>query len=206
MNVMPLRSRLFSFLARELEALIPQFKPYTTDYHVVAYASKDLETWLKVKMGIEDAGLLYKRIEEMSRERPEDLKAMLSFWANIWLSKWQERVRIQPAKTEESKEHAEKIRRARRILQEMEWKDDLKNMVIRKLIECGEVCMTEFIAENLIVEEIARRLHRADDKSFVAPDPLSIYNAVSLRIMRLSREKGPLVYLNIKPGLFHHNY
>jgi hypothetical protein len=63
--------------------------------------------------------------------------------------------------------------------------------------------MVEFIAENLIIEEIAKRIRKTDKNVIpIAPDPLSIYNAVSARITRLPKEKGPLVYLNIKPNIF----
>ncbi len=199
------RSRLFSLLAKEFETFIPQFKPYTTDYQMVAYASKDLETWLKVKMGIDDAEALYKMVEETYRGGPRDPRTPVGFWADMWLKKWRERVKILSTKFEEPRDHVERVKRARKIFQEMDWRNELRKMIIKKLIEHGEICMTEFIADNLIIEEIARRLQRADNNSIIALDPLSIYNAVSSRIVRLSKEKGPLVYLSIKPGLFQHN-
>ncbi|MEM2352263.1 MAG: hypothetical protein QXT26_07635 [Thermoproteota archaeon] len=207
MSAVNIRSRLFSLLAKEFESFIPQFKPYTTDYQMVAYSSKDLETWLRVKMGIDDSREIYRKVEDILRENPNNFKTSLSFWASMWLRKWKERVRILLTKFEEPRDHVERVKRARRILQEMEWRDELRSMVIKKLVEHGEICMTEFIADNLVIEEIARRLQRTDKDSVVALDPLSIYNAVSSRIIRLSRERGPLVYLNIKPGLFqHYNY
>ncbi|MEM1514491.1 MAG: hypothetical protein QXH24_00315 [Candidatus Bathyarchaeia archaeon] len=207
MSAVNIRSRLFSLLAKEFESFIPQFKPYTTDYQMVAYSSKDLETWLRVKMGIDDSREIYRKVEDILRENPNNFKTSLSFWASMWLRKWKERVRILLTKFEEPRDHVERVKRARRILQEMEWRDELRSMVIKKLVEHVEICMTEFIADNLVIEEIARRLQRTDKDSVVALDPLSIYNAVSSRIIRLSRERGPLVYLNIKPGLFqHYNY
>lgn len=204
MNAVNLRNKLFSLLAREFESFIPQFKPYTTDYQVVAYASKDLETWLKIKLDVEDVGVLYKKVEEMYRENPKDFKVSISFWADSWLKKWRERVRILSTKFEEPKEHAERIKKARKLYQEMDWKNEIRRMIIKKLIEHGEICMVEFIADNLVVEEIARHLQSANNK-LIALDPLRIYDAVSSRIARLSKERGPLVYLSIKPGLFQHN-
>lgn len=204
MSAVNLRNKLFSLLAKEFESSIPQFKPYTTDYQMVAYASKDLETWLKIKFNIEDTGILYKKVEEICREKPMDFKVSISFWADNWLKKWRERVKILSTKFEEPRENAERIKRAKKLYQEMSWRNELRRMVIKKLIEHGEICMVEFIADNLIVEEIARRLQNANDR-LVALDPLSIYDAVSSRITRLSKERGPLVYLSIRPGLFQHN-
>lgn len=206
MSAVNFKGKLFSLLAKEFETFIPQFKPYATDYQMVAYASKDLENWLKVKMGIDDNKLIYRRVEEIYEKSPKEFKASLNFWAGMWLRKWRERVRILSTKLEEPKDHIERIKMARKILQEVDWREELRRVVIKKLIECGEICMTEFIADNLILEEVAKRLQKTRG-GIMALNPLSIYNAVNAKITRLSREKGPLVYLNIKPGLFqHYNY
>lgn len=206
MSAINFRSKLFTLLVKEFETFIPQFKPYTTDYQLVVYASKDFETWLKVKMDIDDIRVIYKRLEEDLRNNPRDFRTSLNFWVDMWLKKWRERVRILSTKFEMPQDHVERIKRARKILQEMDWKNELKTMIIKKLVEYGEVCMIEFIADNLVVEEIAKRLQRANKDAIVALDPLSIYNAVSSRIMRLPKERGPLVYLNIKPNLFQNYY
>lgn len=205
MNTMSFRSKLFSLLARELENSIPQFKPYTLDYQVVVYASKDLETWLKVKMDTDDSRVVYGRLEEWFRGDPEDLRVSVNFWIGMWLRKWRERVRVLPTKFEMPRDYVERVRKARKIFQDLEYKSELKNLTVRKLIMHGEICMTEFIADNLIVEEIARRLQRGEWKSGITVlDPLCIYNAVSSKVARLPKEKGPLVYLNIKPDIFQH--
>jgi len=202
MTAVNFRSKLFSLLAKELENFIPQFKPYTLDYQVVVYASKDLETWLRVKMDVDDNRVIYKRLEELSRSNPRELKVSVSFWANAWLKKWRERVRVLSKGFEMPRNRIERVREARRILQKMEFKDELRNIVVKKLIDQGEICMTEFIADNLIVEEVAKRIQRANKGSIIILDPISIYNAVSVKVMRLSRERGPLIYLNIKPNIF----
>lgn len=202
MITVDLRSRIFSLLAKELENSIPQFKPYTFDYQVVVYASKDLETWLKVKMNTDDSRIIYRRLEEWFRDNPEDLKISVNFWANMWLKKWRERVRVLPTKFELPQDYVERVKKARKIFQDLEYKSDLKNMTVRKLVMQGEICMTEFIADNLIIEEIARRIQRGGGNNILMLDPLHIYNAVSSRIARLSKERGPLVYLNVRPNIF----
>ncbi|MEM1607623.1 MAG: hypothetical protein QW145_04535 [Candidatus Bathyarchaeia archaeon] len=203
MSTMNFRNRLFSLLAEELGSYIPQFKPYTLDYQMVVYASRDLETWLKVKLDTEDARTVYRKIEEYFRRDPVDLKASVNFWAGMWLKKWQERVRVLSTKFDMPKDYMENIRMARKVYQHMDYKLDLKSMAVRKLIKHGEICMIEFIAENLIVEEIAKRIRKTSkDLNIVAIDPLKIYSALSARISRLPKEKGPLVYLNIRPNVF----
>ncbi|MEM2938664.1 MAG: hypothetical protein QXU95_00085 [Candidatus Bathyarchaeia archaeon] len=200
MSALRFRNTLFSLLVEELGTYIPQFKPYTLDYQMVIYASKDLEVWLKVKMNTDDNRVIYERLEENFRSKPRDLRISINFWAGMWLKKWRERVRILSTRFKMPPDHIEKIRKARKLYQNIDYKSELKSMAVKKLVDNGEICMIEPIAENLIVEEIARRI-RKDDKSLIPAvlDPLSIYSSVGSRISMLPKERGPLIYLNIKP-------
>ncbi len=203
MNAINFRNRLLSLLIEEFEKYIPQFKPYSLDYQVVVYASKDLETWLKVKLNTNDTRMIYKKLKEYFMKNPRDLKISMNFWVGMWLKKWRERVRILSTKFKVPKKYAEKVKKARTIYKHMDYRSELKNIAIKKLVNQGEICMVEFIAENLIIEEIAKRIQKSNrDSHTVLIDPLSIYNAINSRIARLSRDKGPLVYLNIKPNIF----
>ncbi|MCD6466211.1 hypothetical protein J7L27_07605 [Candidatus Bathyarchaeota archaeon] len=203
MNVLKFRNKLLSLLAEELGTYIPQFKPFTSDYQMLLYASRDLEIWLKVKMNTDDNRVIYRSLEEEFRSKPNDLRMSINFWSGMWLKKWRERVRVLSTKFKMPKNNIERIKKARRTYQNMDYRSELKKMAIRKLINCGEICMVEPIAENLIIEEIAKRIRKEEKGSaLIAVDPLSIYNAVSSRIARLPEEKGPLIYLNIKPNLF----
>ena len=84
------------------------------------------------------------------------------------------------------------------------YKEELLDLVSRRLIRQGEICMVKFIAENLIVEEIMKRRkinnekHRYLNLNNFLP-ALDIFNSVSYRVSKLYREKGPLIYLKMKP-------
>lgn len=203
MSAINFRNRLLSLLIEEFESHIPQLRPYTLDYQLILYASKDLETWLKVKLNTDDNRVIYESLERYLKSKPEDLKMSINFWAGMWLKKWRERVRVLSTKFKMPPNYTEKIHKAKKIYQEMDYKGELKSMAIRKLINQGEICMVDFIAENIIIEEIAKRVQKIDKNiTPIVLDPLSIYNSISSRIMRLSKDKGPLVYLNIKPNMF----
>ena len=77
---------------------------------------------------------------------------------------------------------------------------ELKKMVMQKLINEGEVCMAELIAENLIIEEIAYRLNinggkTPTDKSTL--EPWHILQQVLPRVKRLRTRKTPLIHLKL---------
>jgi len=82
----------------------------------------------------------------------------------------------------------------------MENGQELRQMVVQRLINYGEVCMPRLIAENLIVEEIAFRLKMnggktTKDKTLL--DPWIILQEVSPRVKSLAERKTPLIHLKL---------
>jgi len=196
-----MRERLLSALAQEFRARIPQFRLNSPDYQMILYAQRDLETWLRIKWGAENPYAVQRRLERYLRgdyKEQEDFRAFLNVWLGNWLEKWRERVKILPKMPKVPSKHAERLEKAKRLYREMDHALELKETVIRKLIERGEICMTGFIAENMIVNEIARRLRRQGDE-LKAPrlDPLDILNSLMPKIERLPKEKGPLLFLKV---------
>jgi len=202
MGFLSLRRRIISLLAEELKEYVPQFEPYSADYQMVVYASRDLEEWMKCKWSV-SSGTLYEMLGNLIEDRYGEFHIFLKSWVSIWLEKWRERVRLLHTKPKLPPNVMERIKEAKRIYQKSEFKRELKNLLTKKLIRHGEICMASFIAENLIIEEITRRLRDAKpDSNNIKFDPIDIYNSLSRRIFGLSKERGPLVYLRIRPYMF----
>jgi len=200
MSQLPLRKKLLSLLADQIETYLPQFEPYTSDYQMVLYACRDLEQWIEFKWAATGYDTVYGKIEEALRHESEVFKVFLNFWVGRWLEKWRERVKVLSAKPRLPPLVLEKIKKARVLFREIEHRRELKRMVVRKLLGQGEVCMVEVIAENLIIEEIAKRVRSTNVSSeLTIVTAIDIYSTLSHRISRLHEEKGPLVYLNIRP-------
>jgi hypothetical protein len=203
MDLLTLRRRLLSLLAKEFEAYLPQFESRTSDYQVVVYACRDLEDWIKYKWATTNHRRVYKRLENTLECKPKDFRVFLNFWMGRWLEKWRERVKVLSNKRKLPPKVLENIRKAKKIYRGMEHGKELKKMVTQKLIGQGEICLAQVIAENLIIEEIAKRSRSLEgDVQLMMVTPLDIYNSLSPRISRLHEEKGPLVYLKIKPHMF----
>ena len=77
---------------------------------------------------------------------------------------------------------------------------ELKKMIVQRLINKGEICMADLIAESLIVEEIAFRI-RANGKKMPYEskvlEPLDILQQVSGRIRSLAERKTPIIHLKL---------
>ena len=202
MGLLSLRRRIISLLAEELKEYVPQFEPYSADYQMVVYASKDLEEWMRYKWSL-NSGAFYETLGRIIEDRYDEFHIFLKSWVSVWLEKWRERVRLLHTKPRLPPNVMKRLREAKRIYQKSEFKRELKELLTRKLIRNGEICMASFIAENLIIEEITRRLRDATpDSNNIKLDPIDIYNSLSRRIFGLSKERGPLVYLRIKPYMF----
>ncbi len=199
MGLLTLRRRLLSLLAEGIKAYLPQFEPQTTDYQMVVYACRDLEAWMRYKWALESQRSVLERIEEALKDEPRDFRVFLNFWAGRWIEKWRERVTVLSTRPELPPNLQERIKKAKMTYRGMGRRKELKRMVTQKLILQGEVCMPEVIAENLIVEEIAKRSREISEESKPAMmDPLDIFNSLSQRISKLPQEKRPLIYLNVK--------
>lgn len=194
--------RFLPLIAKELKARIPQFNVYTLDYEVVIFAYKDLETWLKVKWEMEISQQIRTKLEGILREKPDETNAFLSLWLDWWLKKWRERVKITQKEPEIPKYYLKRIINAKKLYRQMKHGDELKEIVVRKLVKQGEICLTEKIAENLIVQEIAKRIPKVEEDQKMRLNLLGVYNDLSRRISRLPKIKGPLIYLKIRTGMF----
>jgi len=200
MAYLALDRRLFSLLAEEIVDYLPQFEPYSADYQMVVYACKDLKEWLKWKLGIETLREVDEKIEEQLEKDPETFKSLLKCWTSLWVTKWKERVEVLANAPKPPQDIQKRINDARSLLRNTEHRKELKQLVTQKLLSQGEVCMVSFIAEQLITEEIAKcsiSLNPAQDVTQISL--LDIFNSLSSRISKLSTEKGPLIYLSIKP-------
>lgn len=199
MGLLTLRRRLLSLLADEIKAYLPQFEPQTTDYQMVVYACRDLEAWMKHIWGINSHRGIYEKIEEALEHEPRDFRVLLNFWVGRWIEKWRERVKVLSTRPKLPPNVQKRIEKAKKLYRGMGRRKELKNLVTEKLMLQGEICMAELIAENLIVEEIAKRSRGMNqDLSPVVLDPLDIFNSLTRRISRLRKEKRPLIYLNVK--------
>ncbi|RLG94425.1 hypothetical protein DRO37_05630 [Candidatus Bathyarchaeota archaeon] len=202
MGLISLQRRLISLLAEELKEYIPQFEPYSADYQMVLYASKDLQEWMKHEWSLEGVSF-YESLERLVCERSHEFRVFLKPWVSKWIEKWRERVKLMHTQPKLPENVQKKIMEAKKIYRRFEFGRELKALIIRKLIRHGEICMPSFIAENLIIEEIAKRMKNAKPSlSNIELDPLDIYSSLSERISRLPMEKGPLIYLRVKPRVF----
>ena len=189
---------ILSCLARELEKEIPDLDIHGSERRLLDFAYKDLETCLIEKLSDTDFIDLEEALADENNQ--EEIKAFLKIWTKKWLEKWRERVTLCQKLPQFSLEHIKTKKKAAKIFNRMKNGQELKNMVVQRLINKGELCMADLIAENLIIEEIAFRLKMnggmtPTNKTLL--DPLNILQEVSPRVKSLAERKTPLIHLKI---------
>jgi hypothetical protein len=189
---------IIPWLARELKEEIPDLDIYGLEKKLLDFAYKDFEISLTEKLSTAN----FIDIEEALNDETgqKETKAFLKIWTQQWLRKWRERVTFCQKMPHFSLEHIKNKKKAAKIFKLMENGQELKKMVVQRLITHGEVCMPELIAENLIIEEIAVRLKMKGEKkqkNKTLLDPWSILQEVSPRVRSLAERKTPLIHLKI---------
>ena len=191
-------SLILSCLAGELEKEIPDLDIYGSEKRLLEFAHQDLETCLIEKLSDTDFLDLEETLTDESRQ--DELKAFLKIWTKKWLGKWRERVTLCQKLPQFSLEYLKTKKKATKIFKQMKNGQDLKKLIVQRLINKGELCMADLIAENLIIEEIAFRLKVnggkvPTDKTLL--DAWNLFQAVSPRVKSLSEKKTPLIHLRL---------
>ena len=185
---------IIPWLAMELEKEIPDLDIYGAERKLLDFAYQDFEISLTEKLS---TGNLVDIDDE---KHQEEVRAFLKIWTKQWLEKWRERVTFCQRIPQFSLEHLKIKKKAEQIFKRMKDGQELKKMVVQRLITYGEVCMPELIAENLIIEEIAFRLKmngKKASKNKSLLDPWSILQEVSPRVKSLAERKTPIIHLRL---------
>ena len=188
------------WLARELEKEIPDVDLYGSERKLLDFARKDLETWLNMKREGANSDEIKKALNVQDNQ--EEIKAFLKVWTSQWLEKWRERVTLCQKMPTFSLKYAKRKKKAKEILEQMEEGKELKKWVVQKLINQGEVCMPELIAENLVIEQIASRLKTKNSKASAKTEvePWQILQDVLPNVNILAKKKTPLIHMKVMIG------
>jgi len=189
---------ILPWLAGELEKEIPDLDIHGSERKLLDFAYQDLETCLIEKLNDKNSGDIEEALKDKTRQ--DEIQTFLKIWTKKWLEKWRERVTLCQKMPYFSLEHLKAKKKSKKIFKRIKKGPELKKMIIKRLINKGEICMVDLIAENLIIEEIVFRLRMNSRKTpadKIILDPWHILQAVSPRIKRLVKRKTPLVHLQL---------
>ena len=123
---------------------------------VIQLACKDFLNYMKATIAVSaDENLEYK-LEQIASKKHSEFDSFLTVWTCMWTSKWKERVKLViNSKHKNEQNETEKIQKPEFNLQN-HFKEELIDAVICALVNNGEICGTNIIAEHIIEEEISK--------------------------------------------------
>jgi hypothetical protein len=195
-------------LSERLKDKNPMLDVLGSDRKVLQIACQDLTNYLKIHWDLvgKDANEceIVERLEKFFNETPGELEEFLGVWTGIWLTKWNERVKLLIGN-----ENSKRWNQVTKILSngEAAWgslsnRSEIEDVVVSTLVRNGEICGTSILAENLIKMELG------DEKRDYVNDEERILNVVNdtLRKAReLTQSKGPLIFVKVDKGYYNGN-
>ncbi|MDG6223569.1 MAG: hypothetical protein QCH99_09965 [Candidatus Bathyarchaeota archaeon] len=191
------KNLLMYWLADILESEIPDVDIFGSDRKLLDFAYQDLTICLAAKDDDKKVDIAEILNDET---RHQEVKSFLKVWTQQWLHKWRERVTFCQKMPHFSLEHVQLRKNATKNYKAMEHGEELKKMIVQKLINNGEVCMPELIAENMIIEEMTGRMRinkRMAPEDQITMEPYDLFQNVLPQVKKLSERKIPLIRLKL---------
>ncbi|MGD0160670.1 MAG: hypothetical protein ABSB89_10300 [Candidatus Bathyarchaeia archaeon] len=192
-------------LSNKLKDKNPMLDILGSDRKVLQIACQDLTNYLKVHwdlVGNETSECdVVERLERFFNEEPSELDVFLSMWTGIWLSKWEERVKLLIGN-----ENSKKWNHVAKVLSngEAAWgklsnRQEVEDIIISTLVKNAEICGTSILAENLIKMELGE-----ENKDYESDEEyiLNVVNDTLRKARELTQSKGPLIFVKVDKGYY----
>lgn len=195
-RVMTLEFSLASLLKRKLGELSdPELRM------MLDVSSADYLNYVKVRRGLiglpDSTETAIFLVEEAFENSPVETVKDLSEWLDLWIVKWRQRVRLvlTPSRTDAEARKIEGL--ASSVYAKLPFISELKDLTVGSLIEVGEVCFTNFLAESMIKNSLAKMLRDAGSErrllNVLKDNPFVLLDEVLRQVKKLRHYKGPLV-------------
>jgi len=164
-------------------------------------SSADYLNYVKVRRGLiglpDSTETAIFLVEEAFEDNPVEAVKDLSEWLDLWIVKWRQRVRLvlTPSRSGAEAQRIEGL--ASSVYARLPFISELKDLTVGSLIEVGEVCFTNFLAESMIKNSLAKMLRDAGNErrllNVLKDNPFLLLDEVLRQVKKLRHYKGPLV-------------
>ncbi|MCL2288141.1 MAG: hypothetical protein FWC33_03030 [Candidatus Bathyarchaeota archaeon] len=175
-----------------------------SDRKVLQVAYQDFTSYLRFHwclIGKESSQCEFiKNIEKQLQRNDVEFEEFLTIWTSMWLKKWKERVKLLIGNQKQIETQLfDELKSAEIYWKKIERKQELTDLVAGALVKNGEICGTEIVAENLLKMELCKKhIQKLGDKERV----FSIINGALNNAHKISRNKGPLIFVKIDKGYY----
>jgi len=172
------------------------------DRKMLQLACKDFANYMKFShkssftMGFEE------NITKFSDKKHSELEAFLTVWTSMWVKKWQERVKLfigERSKNEHDK-FCSILTKAAPLWQALECKEELTDIIECTLINNGEICGAQNLAEYAIKAELAKiNSINMTDKT----QAIDFLKTAMKKAREMSNTAGPLMFIEVNKAYYN---
>ena len=187
-------------ITEKIKKISPNLDTQGSDRRVVQLAHKDFVNYMKLSSKSAYASNFEEKIEIFSNENHQELDAFLTIWTGTWLLKWQQRVKLfigNKAKKEVN-DLQQTYSKAEPLWKNLECKQELLDMVKSMLIDNGEICGSEMLAEYAVKIELTKNKLDLKDRE----QALAFVNNVTHRVHAIAKTTGPLMFVEINKSYY----
>lgn len=171
------------------------------DRKMLQLACKDFTNYMKFShrsaynLGFEE------KIERFSDKEHSELDAFLTVWTGMWIKKWQQRVKLFMGERNKNEQRLQAIpATAGSMWQTLDCRQELIDIVESTLINKGEICGTQNIAENITKEELTKSNNlNINDKA----QAIAFLSKVMQKAHEIANTTGPLMFVEVNKAYYN---
>jgi hypothetical protein len=171
------------------------------DRKMLQLACKDFANYMKFSCRSAYNLRFEEKLERFSDKEHSELDAFLTVWTGMWVKKWQERVKLFMGERSKDEHNLQTVLAAARSQwQTLDCKEELIDSIESTLINNGEICGTQNLAEYTIKTELAKKGNLdISDKT----QAITFLNNVLRRAHEIAKTSGPLMFVEVNKTYYN---
>jgi hypothetical protein len=139
-------------------------------------------------------------LEKLSQKEMLELDSFLSVWVAKWMKKWQERVKLLIGKQNKNEffHDLKNLEKAEPLWQTLSCKTEIIDIAQSTLINKGEICGSELLAEHAVKLELANSPLDISDKE----QALTFLSNLMHRANEIAKNHGPLLFVEVNNSYY----
>ena len=182
----------------KIKKIDPTIDPLGSDKKMLQLVGKDFVNYMKFKDASVSNECFEERFDKFSNEEKKELDMFLTVWTSMCMTKQQERVKLLIGKQDNKGELSNTLTEVEPQWQNLKHKQELLNLVGFILVNDGEICSSEMLAEHILKSELAKNKINFSDKM----QALTFLNKAINRAHEIAKTTGPLIFVEINKAYY----
>ncbi len=167
-----------------------------SDRKMLQLACKDFAFY--IKLNSQAAGCTEEYLNKILQVRKIELECFLDVWVARWMNKWQERVKLLIGTYNKDLKDTKNLEKADVVLKTLDCKSELIKVAQATLINNGEICGSEMLAEHVVKLELASTPSNVTDKI----QALALLSNIIVRARQIAKSCGPLIFVEVNKAYY----